>query len=373
MSDKPENRILSVFRDFEIDIPKVAIAASGLLYTIGYLVQAITLRNYGIQRLESLKLQYVEVGLPFFVLFLLVTVMPVTCFLAHYRIRRKSSLPHYHLGAAGFLANTYNLLCLVVFFGLFTTTREWEAPVLGTSVPLSQALVVYVCISAFVLILMPLVERGIVRRARRVKAIYWAFVEPLRYGAVAFGLFLDVLVLLTFPWTQDLALHGLSFAASAIVFALTAFVIVFYIKKLGDAGSSHVVATVGITGLLILLYICINAYVFSVVRHIPMNRGGKMPITRSYLVCTTQELANLPIPKTSEGVSTVFGPAYVLEESEDYLYVASEGTGEWYREWATTYAVRKEAVAYIRNERIEQGGPRSPPRTGNPSRPRGSD
>ena len=83
-----------------------------------------------------------------------------------------------------------------------------------------------------------------------------------------------------------------------------------------------------------------------------------MPLTRSYLVTSNKELSNLPIQQKSTKFLTVLGPVYVLEESQDYLHVAKEGGGEWYRNWVTTYAIQKDKVAYLRNERIEQGGPR---------------
>lgn len=347
-----------------MDISKVVVAALGFFYTAGYLVQAITLRNYGIYRLETVKLQYVEVGLTFTVLLLLATVMPVACFLAHFRIRKRSGLLHYRLGAAGYTLNTYNLLFLVVCFALFFTQEEWASVLIRShngvgGIRLAPAFIVYICISVFVLLALPLVERLVQGRSRGRRAMFWLVVEPVRFSAVAAAVAMDVFLLRAFPWLQDLLVKGLTFAFSAIVLASVAYVIVFYVRKLGDKDSFHALLTIGLTGLFVLLYICINAYVYSVVRHIPMNRGGKLPVTQSYLGSSSAELAGLPIARSQVGAGTAIGPVYVLEETEDYLYVAEAGAGEWYKSWAVTYAVRKDTIGFIRNERIEVGGPRA--------------
>lgn len=362
-TEEGNTRVSTLFRQIGGDITKLGVAILGTCYGIGYLVQAITLRNYGIHRLEALKFQYVEVGLTFSVLFLLVTAMPVACYLAHFRIRRKSKLPHFYLGAVGFLINTYNLLLLVVFFGLFITQSEWNSVVFMASktrgeILLSQVFILYVVVSVFVLVLMPLWERWITRRIRRFAVAYWIVVEPMRFLAVALGFGIDAFLIYTFPWIRALCLHGLAFAGTAAAWAVTAYAIIYYLIRLGDRETRHVLAIIGTTGLMIILYVCINAYVFAVIRHIPMNRGGKMPVTRSYLASTAPEIGSLPLPKINAEECMIVGPVYVVEETQDYFHIADAGDGNWYQEWATTYAVRKDAIVYVRNERITEGGPR---------------
>ena len=363
MNTPADEVVSSAYSKLGLDISKVILAAVTFFYGTGYLIQAITLRNYGVQRLETVKLQYIEVGVTFSVLLLLFTVLPVACFLAHFRIRKRSGLPHYRIGAFGYLLNTYNLLSLVLCFALFITQAEWTATLFNLKggarpVHLYEIFVAYASVSALVLMALPLIERAVVAKVRRVSLVFWTVIEPLRYTAVVLGLALDLLLVWSFPWLAALALKGITFAASAMLLCGIAYVIVFYIRKLGDSRTIHVVAAVGTTGLFMLLYICINAYVYSVVRHIPMNRGGKLPLTRSFMVTATPALRTMAVGQTKTNECTIIGPVYVLEETEDYLHVANESLGDWHREWVPTFAVRKDEILYIRNERITAAGPR---------------
>ena len=309
-------------------------------------------------------MQYIEVGVTFTVLLLLVTLMPVSLFHAHFRIRNKSNLPNYKIGAIGYLVNTYNLFFLILFFALFITQNEWNSelffPLIENGIKLNLVFSIYCAISVFVLIIMPLIERKIVNINRAVKPVYWIIVEPIRYSAVAVGIILDLALFHTFHWFQVLALRGSTFILSAVLFFCIAYMIIFYMRKLGDKKSMHVLFAAGSTGLFLLLYICINAYVYSVVRHIPVNRGGKLPLTRSYLVTEQKIFKTTPIHwANQEGKVISIGPVYVIDENNDYLYITKEVNEEWYKDWVETFAIKKSEIMYIHNERVNDGGPRS--------------
>lgn len=89
-----------------------------------------------------------------------------------------------------------------------------------------------------------------------------------------------------------------------------------------------------------------------------MNRGGKLPITRSYLISDKNVFNNIPIEKSKIDEGTKLGPVYIIEETQDYLYITNENDSSWYRDWASTFAIRKDVVLYIQNERITKSGPR---------------
>jgi len=356
--------ISSAYDKIDLDISKIMVMVLTFFYGTGYLIQSITLRNYGVYRFEAVKLQYIEVGITFTVLLLLVTLMPVSLFHAHFRIRKKSNLPNKKIGAAGYLANTYNLLFLVLFLALFITQNEWNSvlnfPLGKYEINLNIAFSIYCAISIFVLIILPLVEREIVKKNVLVKPLFWIFVEPIRYSGVLAGILIDLSLFNTFTWFQVLTIKGLTFVLSAILLFGIASVIIFYMRKLGDKRSLHVLFAVGSTGLLLLLYICINAYVYSVVRHIPMNRGGKLPLSIAHLITKQEVFKTIPIHDINQTNKIIsIGPVYVIDETNDYFYVAKEESGEWYKKWVTTFAIKKSEILYIRNERVTNGGPRS--------------
>ncbi|TSA26919.1 hypothetical protein D4R71_03030 [bacterium] len=363
MSTDADKILSNFYKGLNLDVKSIVIFILSYLYSAGYLIQAATLRNFGIYRLETIKFQYIEVGFTFTVLALLVTVVPVGLYLAHFRIRQKSGLLHYKIGAIGFLINTYNLFLIIVFFAMFITWKEWSLVIFQSNssnlqITLYQAFLIYLAVALILLIFFPLLERLVMSKFSRPKLIYNFFIEPFRFFAVLFAIMFDLLLLHSFPWIRTLILGGLAFLGTTIMLVGIIFVIGYYMRKLGDERSLHVLAAIGSTGVIVILFICINAYVFSIIRYIPMNRGGKLPITRSYLMSDKSVFNNIPINKSKFDEGTKLGPLYVIEETKDYLYVTNESDGSWYRDWASTCAIRKDVVQYIQNERITKGGPR---------------
>lgn len=363
MSTDADKIISDFYKKLNLDIKSIVIFILSYLYSAGYLIQATTLRNFGVYRLETIKFQYIEVGFTFTVLFLLITVVPVGCYLAHFRIRQRSGLLHYKIGAIGFLINTYNLFVIITFFSMFITWKEWSLILFKNNshtlqIMLSQVFLIYLAIALVVLILFPLLERIVMLKSKHAKLIYMLFIEPFRFFAVILAIVFDLLLLHFFPWIGNLIVSGLTFLGSSLMLASTIFVIVFYMRKLGDKRSLHILAAISSTGVIVLLFICINAYVFSVIRYIPMNRGGKLPITRSYLISDKNVFNNIPIEKSKIDEGTKLGPVYIIEETQDYLYITNENDSSWYRDWASTFAIRKDVVLYIQNERITKSGPR---------------
>ncbi|MEW8152023.1 MAG: hypothetical protein AB2810_17915, partial [Candidatus Thiodiazotropha endolucinida] len=217
MNNEGDKLLTSAYDSIGLDLSKIILFIVSFFYGTGYLIQAITLRNYGINRLEAIKLQYIEVGATFSVLLLLVTVIPVAIVLAHFRIRKKSSLPNYRIGALGYSMNTIGLISLVICAALFITNNEWLTTIkmtfLGrpTTVQTSHFFVTYVIIASFVLVGLPLVERTIVKNVHNTRPIYMFFIEPLRFAAVLLGLFLVFQLTLAFTWIGSLAIRGLTF------------------------------------------------------------------------------------------------------------------------------------------------------------------
>jgi hypothetical protein len=345
------------FERWGLDATHVFALGAGYLYSVGYIINAIALRNYGVHQFEALKLQYVEVGLCFTILSLLLTTIPTWAVLAHFGVRKQSGLPLYRLGATGYLFNTCNLFFLLVFFPLFITGGDWDVRIpLGCPFGgylMNRVFMGYLTLAVSVLIFLPLVERLIVRKKWKVGLLYAGFVEPLRWGAVVMGLLFDRTLVCSLPWLKLLALRGSAYVGTLWFTYIVSLVIVFYIRKVGGPGRSPVLFVLGFVGVFVMFYVCVNAYVWSVLRFIPMNRGGKLPVVRSFLISSSPVLKNLPIAGSPIDGAVRFGPVYILEESDDYLYVASEGAGSWVREWVPIMAVKKDEVVFVVNERTD--------------------
>jgi len=352
------NRILEVSK---LDAAQFVALVVGYLYLSGYLINAIALRNYGIQRFEVLKLQYIEAGLVFLVLSSVFTIIPLAAIIVHFRVRRNSPLPNYKVGAVGYAINTCNLFVLITFFAVFITNFDWNTniriwPFRGFR--LSQVFLGYLFFAVFGLSVMPWVERLIIVKIKNVKEVYLWVVEPIRYGIVLIGIAFDVLLFTTLPWLFGLLKYGYVYFVFllAILGGLTG--IVYWIKRIGRPRNIHGLTLLGSVGVLVLSYVCINAYVFSILRFIPMNRGGKLPITRSYLASDQEVLNDLPILRQVRSEGSRWGPVYILEESDNMFYVADTDIKNWFRDWVPVIAVNKDAVTFIEHERIDDGSPR---------------
>lgn len=333
----------------------------GYLYTAGYLISAQYLRKYGIHRFEPVKPQYIEVGLTFTIMTILVTCLPAVAALLHFRVRSRSGLPHYRFGATLYFLNTLNIFMLLGFFVIFVTDVDWrsEAALIGgQQVQLGSALGVYLSIAVFCLIFLPIIERLIRKYATRRGPWYFLIVEPLRVGVVVAGLGFDVLLANTLPWTLSLLKRGAAFLGCAILLIGGIWGVAYWSRRVGRRRTLHLILVMGSVGILFASYLAISSYVWGVLRFIPMDRGGKLPLTDTYIFSSADSLADLPIESVSNTNTTRWGPVYLLEETSDFLYVTQDTTGNWFFEWVPIVGIDKSEVAFVTHQRIPDGGPR---------------
>lgn len=333
----------------------------GYLYTAGYLISAQYLRKYGIQRFEPVKPQYIEVGLTFTILTLLGTLLPVAAAVLHFRVRSNSGLPHYHFGATVYLVNTVNLFFLLGFFVVFITDTDWRAPVsylAGRSAHLGGVLAAYFVVAFFCLILLPIVERLIRRYSSRPKPWYFLIVEPVRVAAVILGVSFDLLLIQTLPWILSLIRRGVAFLGCAVLLIGGIWAVVYWFRKVGRRQTAHLFLVMGSVGVLFASYLAVSSYVWGVLRFIPMDRGGKLPLTNTYVFSDAKQLVDLPIQSRSHSQTTSWGPVYLLEETSDFIYVTQGTSGDWFFGWVPVVGIDKSTISFMSHERISEGGPR---------------
>ena len=333
----------------------------GYLYTTGYLISAQYLRKYGIQRFEPVKPQYIEVGLTFTILTLVATLMPVAAAVLHFRVRSKSGLPHYRFGATAYFLNTLNLFTLLCFFVIFITDTDWRAPVpylSGRTSRLGGVLAAYLIVAVFCLVLLPIVERLIRRYSSAPKPWYILIVEPLRVVAVILGFAFDIILIQTLPWTLSLVRRGVAFLGCAVLLTGGIWGVVYWVRKVGRRRTAPLIIVMGSVGVLFVSYLAISSYVWGVLRFIPMDRGGKLPLTNTHIFSNAEQWIDLPIKSTKYSQTTSWGPVYLLEETSDFVYVTRDITGDWFFEWVPVVGIDKAAISFVTHQRISEGGPR---------------
>lgn len=60
------------------------------------------------------------------------------------------------------------------------------------------------------------------------------------------------------------------------------------------------------------------------------------------------------------GSTSVHGPAYILEQTDDSIYFSSAGMDRWFVDFIDVHCLRKEDAKYILLQRINDGFPRVP-------------
>lgn len=352
---------------FDVSLGRLGLSASGAfaaalgyLYTAGYLISAQALRNYGIHRFEPVKPQYIEVGLTFTILTVLLTLTPVAAALLHFRVRGKSGLPYYRFGATVYWLNTTNIFLVLGFFVIFVTDAEWAAPIpLIEGLNVGGMLGVYLAIGLFSLVVLPIVERLIKRYAVSPRPWYFGVVEPVRVGTVLVGVGFDVLLVSALPWTVALAYRGVAYLGCAIILIGGLWGIFYWVRRVGRRRTAHLILTLGSVGVLFASYLAVSSYVWGVLRFVPMNRGGKLPLTETVLVSSSESLLDLPITSTRLDRTVSWGPVYVVEETSEFLYVTKDTAGDWFFEWVGVVGIDKGSLAFVEHRRTSGTGPRS--------------
>jgi hypothetical protein len=327
------------------------------IYLLGYLIQAIVLRNYGIQELNIFTFQYIEVGITFLLLTLIVTVIPTGCFLAYKFVREKANLPNYYLGSFGSSINTYHLFLVVAFFALFITQQDWNKylSITSFSISLKEVFSYYVTLALPAVIILPILERKIVNRVNR--KMYSLLIEPLRFTGVISAIIFDFILYTNFSWFRRFIYQSSGYFASSVVLFAIIFLVFYYNRKFYYVETRNIIPALGLIGSAIIFYVCINAYVVGTIRHIPFNRGGNLPISRAYLN-VDDELLHSSLFKDNIHNKDTIGPFYIIEVNQDYLYVTKDIGQEWFNDWPPAFAIKKSLVNSIHYERIKKGGPR---------------
>jgi hypothetical protein len=129
-----------------------------------------------------------------------------------------------------------------------------------------------------------------------------------------------------------------------------------WIRHIQNVAGAYLVYPLICFGIAILYYMAIASYVFGIYPLIPCNRGGRLPVTVAYL--EVKEHSGLFAEEKVIGGIKVRGPAYIIEENSDSLFVASEKMNNWVDDFVPIHTLRKDNVPYVFLERIEDGFPR---------------
>jgi hypothetical protein len=333
----------------------------GLLYVTGYYINLIFIRNLGITHSELLRLEYVSIGFTFTLITMGMVFLPFATFALTYRVRRASKLFHLHIGAIGNSLNTTLFLGFPLFLAFFATKYEMDLqlalPIIGLQ-RVSGAVLAFVVLTAAGTILVPVLERAITYRSSELwtRRLYRLGVEPIRYGIVLTAGYLMVRALSAFGWIGTFLRSGVYYflVGAGLVAGLVAATL--WIRKIRAVRGMWLVYGLIAFGLAAVYYFAVTSYVQAIYLFVPGNRGGRLPLTRAYVVVSGGN--TLGTSAVQWGETKLRGPVYVIEETDDTMFVASERMERWLFEFVPIHALRKDTVPYARFERITDGFPR---------------
>ncbi|MCR4277908.1 MAG: hypothetical protein NUV85_02715 [Candidatus Berkelbacteria bacterium] len=344
---------------YRLTLLETATLFVGYLYVTGYYVDAVFLGNLGVQIRELVRLDYIRIGFVFTLLSLTVTALPIGAFILTANVRRSSKLPHFYVGLVGNSLNTIVALGYLVFLAVFVTRYETNLvlpnSILGES-RFQNLMAFVIVLSIFGMAVVPVLERLIFRIGRKslVKWLFILVVEPLRFGTLLISCLIIFASLSQLPWVGALLHTGFIY----IMVATTTGVLVAaaWARWIRRAPRSWVVYPLIGFGLMALYFFAITTYVLGTYTFIPINRGGRLPLTTAYLK-TEKPIPGLPIAWYPD-VGWVTGPLYIIEENDDSIYVGSRGMENWTTRFISLQAIRKDKIDYRFLDRIEDGFPR---------------
>lgn len=341
----------------------------GLLYVTGYYINSIFVRNYGIPESELFRLEYIKIGFVFWLITSGIVLLPFGAFFLTRKVRMASGLPHFWVGWIGNSLNTTVMLGFPLVLSFFATRYEWYLhlahPILGCHT-LNVAVGLGLAFSSFGVICVPFVER-LVFWFTTGGVQSWLFrllIEPLRFGLLVVSFYLIVAAMIQIPWLSNVFGRAGSYLAVSVIFVSGLTAATYWVRHIERVeGSSMVFLLIGF-GICFFYYLTIASYVFGVYPAIPANRGGRMPVTEAYIEQSGHD-SLFQRQRQMHGYS-LSGPIYILEQTSDAIYFASEDMDKWFERFVPVHALHTATTTYIRFERIEDGFPRVPRTKPNP-------
>lgn len=341
-------------------ITEIGAFGIGSLYFIGYYIDSVFLGNLGILHAELARLEYIKIGFAFCLVVCGFIVIPVgSVFLTH-KVRKTTGLPSQLAGTIGNALNTTIVLGQTLFFALFFTRYEWDLmlpkPLFGIG-DVKGLIYLSIVTSAFGMAIVPVLERLLmmhVAASTRLNDLFRFIVDPLRFAMSAVSLITLYLALSPFAWVFSLLQSGFTFLL--ITIACAAAMAAWWIKGVHRIRGSWPVYALIALGVCAVFYFLVTTYVLGVYTYLPINRGGRLPLTRSHI----QFRKDTP-PFQSQGVKVgtgVAGPFYVVEETSEELFVTAGSIDKWTSGFVGVIFIKKDDIVRRHISRIEDGYPR---------------
>jgi hypothetical protein len=336
---------------------QLAAVAAGALYVTGYYVNSVFVQNFGIISSELVRLEYIKIGFMFWLLCVTIILLPTILGLLTYKIRKSSNFKWFW---SGFI---FNLICSTAFIGIpcilsiFATDTQWTAtyinPILGL-VEFKMTILASILSGAIGVIIFPAIERKIYPNPTNNRQMFYqiAVVEIPRGIAAISAVFFAADAFLGSAWPENFLFRITPFLAVACTFGILVFAAILWTKKIKDASGSAYLIPIFLGGGTVFYYLLVTSFVHGAYPLIPSNRGGKLPLSASYLIL--ENPAMIPGSKINIDNMDFHGPYIVVDDNRDHLYLSLRLFPNNQGDFPATYRIPKEKIKLQLNIRLNQ-------------------
>lgn len=344
-----------------INIPQapaqIAAVAAGLLYVTGFYVNSVFVQNFGIVSSELVRLEYIKIGFMFWLLCVTVMFLPATLGLLTYRIRKNSGISWFWLGL------TANVVCATLFIGIpcilsiFATDVQWTSTYTSSwfgDVKFRSIVLASIFAGAIGVIVFPAIERRLYPKPKTAKErlAQFALVEAPRLCAATASVLLALDAFSGTAWPIHF-LSGIStYLAVSLTFTILFIAAIIWMKRVSTTSGSVFLLPIFIGGGTVFYYLLVTSFVHGVYPLIPSNRGGKLPLSISYLVMNQAD----PVvgQKVIVAGTEFTGPYIVIDDSKDYVYVSLRLFPNSKGDFPSTYRIKRDEIKLQLNVRLNQ-------------------
>jgi hypothetical protein len=357
---------MTVKKVSEIVTVTIQAAAAIVAYTYysGYYVTTTFARNLGIRETELFRLEYIKIGCLYVMMAFAVLGIPLLVSTLSISVRGLDpSLPHARPAKVGNSLNGTIWLSYLFFLPMFATSEDFYQslnPSFGPFKSFAATSVAALLIGTFATCVLPYLERRLHRKLPDLnpRGFAWSVVEVIRYGALILAVTLIVRSLNELPWIPALFSKGKWFLLVGWLFAALLATAGRWTSYIKSAKGSAAVYPVILAGSVLFWFLSISTYSHGVYKFVSINRGGRLPVTEAFVRLKRPEPALTAIRGT--GPANSYGPVYVIEETDDQLFVAADGMDKWLSDFVPIHILSKDDVEYIYVKRISDGFPRYP-------------
>ena len=149
---------------------------------------------------------------------------------------------------------------------------------------------------------------------KAIKSVYIFIIEPVRFGGLALSIYLISKSFYSIPWLPSVLGKSFAFVAVVLILGSGLLAAYYWVNYIGKTKGSLMVIPLILLGVAFFCYLAMASYVFGLYPAIPSNRGGKLPLTQSFLQINgydsvfekTKEIGGLKLKGESLGTLLIF-------------------------------------------------------------------